>query len=63
MTQEEFDKTRVCAGMAAIYKGELVAISSVNFEEKLLEVVDLDNKQPEPDDFYWVRCENAELIK
>lgn len=63
MTQDEFDETNFCAGMAAICKGELVVISSVNFEEKLLEVVDFDNKQPEPDDFYWVRCESLEMTK
>lgn len=63
MTLEEFDKTYFCAGMSAMYKGELVAISSVNFEEKLLEVVDLANAQPEPDDFYWVRCESVEMAK
>lgn len=59
MTTEEFDKTKFCFGMKAIYKGEEYAVASADFEERLFA---LDGVTLGADESTWVRCENVTAV-
>lgn len=56
MTRHEFDNINWGANMKAIYAGNIYLISSVNFKERLLGLLDND------DGLMWVRCENINLV-
>ena len=58
MKIEEFNNTGFGSGMKAIYDGDTYSVSSVNFKEALVAIVDL-NDFDEP---MWVRCENIDLV-
>ena len=58
MTLEEFDNTKFHADMQCIYKSRTRDVVSVDFEEKLLALVN----ESDPDLWDWVRCENIVLI-
>jgi hypothetical protein len=63
MSIEDFDKTRWGAGMKVTYHGKERDIASVDFQEKLIGLVE-DNEIGDPDEessLDWVRCENCEL--
>ena len=65
MTIEEFDNVGWNEGSEVIYKGNTLCVGSVDFEEKLIGVYDVNNDNSpscDCDKFYWVRCENVELI-
>ena len=59
MTLQQFNNTRFGAGMRCIYKGQTRDIGSVEFEEKLLGLVN----EWDDEELNWVRCENIELIR
>lgn len=59
MEIEEFNKTSFGAGMIAKYKGCEYPVVSVNFEESLFGLGDIN---VDDDDLIWVRCENVDLI-
>ena len=62
MEVADFDKALFSAGMTAEYKGELYAIASINFEEKLFGLIEIEcTENCSDDDVFWVRCENAEV--
>ncbi|WP_354624860.1 hypothetical protein [Psychromonas sp. MME2] len=58
MTLEQFDKTSFGASMKCIYKGKERLIGGVEFEERLIGLVN----ECDEDDRDWVRCENIKLI-
>jgi hypothetical protein len=60
MTREEFAQMKFRAGMTAIYKDCKYDIVSVNFEEDLLGLLELDGNID--NDLSWVRCENVSEI-
>lgn len=65
MTIEEFNKTGWNANSKVIYKGAVLNVGSVDFEEKLIGTYDsnIDNNPNCNCSVYdWIRCENAELI-
>lgn len=58
----DFDKAYFSAGMTAEYKGNLYAIATINFEEKLFGLTEIEcTENCSGDDVFWVRCENAEV--
>jgi hypothetical protein len=57
MTIEEFNNTRFGNGMKVIYKGVENDIVSVDFEESLIGLGDVEEGE-----IYWVRCENVNLV-
>lgn len=52
MTQIEFNKVEWKAGMTCEYMNTKYSITSVNFQEMIIEL----------DSDIWVRCENVTLI-
>jgi len=61
MTIEEFNNTRFTANMQFTYKDRARDLSSVNFQEALIGLVE-DCHGSCDGDIEWVRCDNAELI-
>lgn len=61
MTIEEFQTTRFGAGMTAVYKTKIYDITSVDFEESLIELRPTESDRDE--DEFWVRCENIKLLE
>ena len=62
MNIEEFNKTRFSANMFVNYQGKKHYVISVDFEEALFGIVPDKSDYPQ-EEWLWVRCENAELIK
>lgn len=68
MTIEEFDSIGWGANMSVEYNGKEREVASVNFEEKLIGLLPLEElEEPDEDDymplpFDWVRCENCTLL-
>ncbi len=60
MTIEEFDRTKFTVRMTVIYLNNRYNIIAVNFQEKLLGLADKDY---EPNDITWARCESVMLEK
>ena len=58
MTTEEFDATKWRAGMTAEYKGRVFHIIACDFQERLVELDELQDGSECP---AWVRCENITL--
>jgi hypothetical protein len=63
MTIEEFDTTGWNANSKVIYKGNILCVGSVDFEEKLIGTYKDEEQDLDDTPFDWIRCENAELIK
>lgn len=62
MTKEEFDKKGWCAETKAEYKGIEYYVGSINFEERLVGLWNLNSDMEDMSDMIWARCENIELI-
>lgn len=60
MTIEEFDIMKFRAGMNFFYHGKVRKIASVNFEEKLIGVIE---DEYDPNEISWARCENVTVAK
>jgi hypothetical protein len=59
MDQTEFDNTSWGAGMICLYNLKERDITSVDFTEHLIGLVNKDDDEMVD----WVRCENVELLK
>jgi hypothetical protein len=66
MTLQEFDNTRWSKGMFVNYRDARYLIAQVDFEERLLGLIDpelVDEKGEIPtSEISWARCENATLM-
>ena len=64
MTTEQFDKTGFTGGMKCEYKGKEYDIISVDFEERIIAINELDSFDDNgSDDLDWKRCENITILK
>lgn len=63
MTQQKFDKTKFRWGMRAEYEGKVCLIRTVDFKERLFELIAIgEGEGSEDQESFWVRCENIELV-
>ena len=62
MTIEEFYNTGWNACSEVIYKGNILCVGSVDFEERLIGTYKIEDSNLDEIEFDWIRCENAELI-
>jgi hypothetical protein len=58
MTIEEFNNMKFCGGMRVLYNGKDYDIVSVDFEEALIGIEEIEGGE----DLSWKRCENCILL-
>ena len=62
MTIEEFDKTGFTWRMKCEYKGKEYEIISVDFEERIIGIFEIDDPRDPEANIDWKRCENVKLL-
>jgi len=62
MTAREFDKTGFTGQMKCIFQGKEYQVASVDFEERLIGILEMISGAESEDDISWKRCENITII-
>ena len=59
MTIDEFNKTGFSGGMKCEYDGKVYDIASVDFEEALVGIQEIEYSE----ELSWKRCENIKIVQ
>lgn len=62
MTLEEFNNMSFYCGMQIEYSGKVFPLASVDFQEGLIAIIEVEQEDPEDEELSWKRCENCTLI-